>query len=124
MLQSALDMRLLILVMVLVVLVFHDAISDSDILITEEQPNLLQCLACHVSHAFDEQAVKLTFCLWEEEIRHDGVASVRSDIDKEVFPTKLGKPVRSDLSDDDIVEPVGGGRDGGTKGPLVHREDF
>ena len=67
---------------------------------------------------------RLTLCFWEKEVRHDGVTGIGSDVDEEVLPAKLVKPVWGDLSNDDVVQPIRCGRDSSTEGSLVHREDF
>lgn len=80
-----------------------------DILVTEQKTNLFECLVLG---------------LGEEEIRDDSVGSVGRDVDEEILPTELVETVGCNLTDDDIVEPIGSGGYGGSQGSLVHGEDF
>ena len=81
--------------------------TDSDVGISEQETDLLE---------------SLVLGLWEEEVRDDGVGDVGDDEDHEVLPAENIKTDRGDLTDDDVVEPVGSGRDGTSHSSKVHGE--
>ena len=99
--------------------------SDPDVGVTEQETNLLE---------------GLVLGLGEEEVRDDGVGDVGDHKDHEVLPSEdLGrsancqsglkrdtyiKTERGDLTDDDIVEPIGSCRSGRSHSSKVHGEDF
>lgn len=83
--------------------------GDPDVGVTEQETDLLE---------------GLVLGLGEEEVRDDGVRDVGDDKDHEVLPPEDIETNRGDLTDDDVVEPIGGGGNGRTHSPQVHGEDL
>jgi hypothetical protein len=83
--------------------------GDPDIGITEQETDLLK---------------GLVLGLGEEEVRDDGVRDVGDDKDHEVFPSKDFETDGGDLTDNDVVEPIGCGGGSGSHSSQVHGEDL
>jgi hypothetical protein len=74
-----------------------------------QHTNLLECLALG---------------LWEEQVRQDGITEVASHENEKESPSNSIEGERRDLGDEDVVEPIAGGRSGSTKSSKVHGEDL
>jgi len=83
--------------------------GDPDIGVTEQETDLLE---------------GLVLGLGEEEVRDDGVGDVGDDKDHEILPSEDIETDRGDLTNDDVVEPIGSGGSGRTHSSQVHREDL
>lgn len=99
--------------------------GDPDVGVTEQETNLLE---------------SLVLGLGEEEVGNDGVGDVGDDEDHEVLPSEdldksaverstvkhetYVKTDGSNLTNDDVVEPIGSGGGSGTHSSEVHGEDL
>ena len=83
--------------------------GNPDVGVTEQETNLLE---------------GLVLGLGEKEVRDDSVGDVGDDKDHEILPSEDIETKRGDLTNDDVVEPIGSGGNGRTHISQVHGEDF
>jgi hypothetical protein len=83
--------------------------SDPDVGVAEQETDLLE---------------SLVLGLGEEEVGNDGVCNVGDDENHEVLPSEFVETDRSDLTNDDVVKPIGSGRSGRSHSSKVHGENL